>query len=745
MAMAACAAGVARGWNRGVQVDTRASGRIEDFMSAAEATLTHLRRRTGLGSWLVCRRDGDDGVMLVVRDSKGSVEAGAVVPWAGSVWAAMVANEELRAVADARSVPQLSTLWAPGPVAGCLTEPFYNGEGSVSGVLFGWSEAPQPVVACHAGLVGLHAALLGTVLHHELRIAAESRRAQQAEHAAGVDVLTGLSSRRGWDGAIEAEEARARRYGSAVSVLIFDLDELKAVNDAWGHDAGDRLLRRAATVLQAATRQGDLVARLGGDEFGVILPETDASGAALTADRLRQTLDDAGVLTSIGWAARRTATGLAQAWRDADTAMYEDKRTRRAQRVLPVAVTAPRLLSAIPDGPARQAEPTGPHNIEALLRLAREQLDLDTAAATSLDGRQLVVRNIDSRNATGWLLGQSAGAQETYCHAVLDGTAAAVLPDTARLHSAQSCLPDAVVGAHVAVPLTGADGTVRGTLCVTGSRPAPHLRPHEAESLRALAVLVTQLLEQQERWDGQRQSVLRSLDELYAAGGPDMVFQPIVELKLGDAVGFEALSRFPSGAAGEWFAAARTAGVGTELELAALRSALRSSGHVEGYLSVNLSARSLCAPEFLEIMDGADLHRVVLEISELEDIPSYPAVNRILVPMRRSGLRVAVDDAGARGSSMRHVLALLPDLIKLDSTLVRDIAEDPFRQALASSLTAFARSIDASVIAKSVESDEETDVLRDLGVQFAQGHLFARPSGLLVPVDPATVDQLRAS
>lgn len=140
-----------------------------------------------------------------------------------------------------------------------------------------------------------------------------------------TDPLTGLTNRRGWDLLLEREEQRCRRYGAVASVLMIDLDRLKAVNDSHGHAAGDELLRRAADVLRGAVRGADVVARLGGDEFGVLAVETDLPAAIRERDRLRDLLRAAGVPGAVGAAARQPLGGLPATVIAADHDMYQDK------------------------------------------------------------------------------------------------------------------------------------------------------------------------------------------------------------------------------------------------------------------------------------------------------------------------------------------------------------------------------------------------------------------------------------
>lgn len=105
-----------------------------------------------------------------------------------------------------------------------------------------------------------------------------------------TDRLTGLLSRAGFEEAITTEFARSRRYRHAVSVVYFDLDNFKQVNDTWGHETGDTLLREVGAVLRRHLRRSDLAGRLGGDEFGLLLTETDAKAARPAVESLRQHL-----------------------------------------------------------------------------------------------------------------------------------------------------------------------------------------------------------------------------------------------------------------------------------------------------------------------------------------------------------------------------------------------------------------------------------------------------------------------
>jgi len=122
---------------------------------------------------------------------------------------------------------------------------------------------------------------------------------------------------------------------------------------------------------------------------------------------------------------------------------------------------------------------------------------------------------------------------------------------------------------------------------------------------------------------------------------------------------------------------------------------------------------------------------VVVEITEHEQVDDYASLAAALAELRRLGARVAIDDAGAGFSSLRHTLALEPDIVKLDISLTQGIDSDRAKRALAASLIAFADEIGMDIVAEGVESAGELATLLELGVPFGQGYYLAEPG----PID----------
>jgi len=105
------------------------------------------------------------------------------------------------------------------------------------------------------------------------------------------DGLTGLLNRRYWESCLEREFARHQRYDNPVSLVIFDIDHFKRVNDTYGHQTGDEVIRETARITSQLVRETDFAGRYGGEEFVVLLPGTTLDGAAQFAERLRSTIE----------------------------------------------------------------------------------------------------------------------------------------------------------------------------------------------------------------------------------------------------------------------------------------------------------------------------------------------------------------------------------------------------------------------------------------------------------------------
>ena len=127
---------------------------------------------------------------------------------------------------------------------------------------------------------------------------------------------------------MKRERERLRQIGGYASIVIIDLDELKAVNDSRGHHAGDELIRAAASALEKAVRDNDFIARIGGDEFGIIAAGEQVIDNEKLIERIREACNAGGISASIGGAAWKPGQKLMETCKEADAAMYREKKGR---------------------------------------------------------------------------------------------------------------------------------------------------------------------------------------------------------------------------------------------------------------------------------------------------------------------------------------------------------------------------------------------------------------------------------
>jgi EAL domain-containing protein (putative c-di-GMP-specific phosphodiesterase class I) len=241
------------------------------------------------------------------------------------------------------------------------------------------------------------------------------------------------------------------------------------------------------------------------------------------------------------------------------------------------------------------------------------------------------------------------------------------------------------------------------------------------------AILAPALLERRHR----RSASLR-LAKTIGSGAFHAVFQPIVDLRTGQTVGFEGLTRFDSGDAPDRiFSEAADVGLGAELEAATLAAALRDAGALPAgaWLSINVSPRFLAQFTRLSELLAVRTRPIVLEITEHEMIDDYAPLHAVMARLG-ADVRLAVDDAGAGVANFRHLVELRPDLVKIDASLIRGANADLSRQALIVGLVHFADVSGAQVLAEGLETDAEQETVQRLGVNLGQGFLLGQPASI---------------
>jgi EAL domain-containing protein (putative c-di-GMP-specific phosphodiesterase class I)/ActR/RegA family two-component response regulator len=282
-------------------------------------------------------------------------------------------------------------------------------------------------------------------------------------------------------------------------------------------------------------------------------------------------------------------------------------------------------------------------------------------------------------------------------------------------------------------------GTAVVGLLVLGIDPVAARNPREetrarilsaaGDSARLVGAIIGPALERSEEASTGRARLAHVL--AHRAFG--VVFQPLVKLSDRSVIGYEGLTRFADGARPDLrFAEAARSGLGREYELAAVEVQLEVARALppQAWLTVNVSPDLVIEGGRLAALLHGVSRKVVLELTEHVAIEDYRAA-RAAIDRIRPLADVAIDDAGAGFASLRHILELRPNLVKLDASLTRGIETDPLRQALIAGLVHFAGTAGFALLGEAIETEPEAVTLSALGVEYGQGYLFGRPA----PID----------
>lgn len=398
-----------------------------------------------------------------------------------------------------------------------------------------------------------------------------------------------------------------------------------------------------------------------------------------------------------------------------------------------------RQLAEVINDQSPQSAETLKTAISSLIRSVRDRLDMEVGFLSEFNEDQRVFRFVDcARDANLVSAGSSGPLKDSFCEMIADGRLSQLVPDTAAsgemdLVPEFSLIP---VKSHVSVPVVLSDGHTFGTFCIFSREVKPELNNKSLLLVRVFADVIAALIEDARKGSEEnrkRQDMILGLlerDELLLHA------QPICGLHDKGIQGFELLARLSTDldlSPAQLFIDADRLGLSAAIGMRVIEKSRHALAVLpeDAYVSINVTPAFLEACDITGIYSPEESQRIVLELTEHEEIADYDLLNEKLRPLRESGMRLAIDDAGAGYASMRHILLLSPDMLKLDMSLIRDIDQDRDKQSLVAALRGFAQVQGYKVVAEGIETEAELAELETLNVCCGQGYLLSRPQ----PVD----------
>lgn len=370
--------------------------------------------------------------------------------------------------------------------------------------------------------------------------------------------------------------------------------------------------------------------------------------------------------------------------------------------------------------------------ISQLLETLRRTVGMAIVYVSVFDDDHQHILAVSGRDVADIRPGRRIPLEETFCARMVAEDLDRVVPDTSSDEVTAELPPTAAgIACWIGVPLKVPSGQVVGTICCADVEPRD-LRQTDADRVETFAAILGDQLGDGGFLDrgvmdaGRRvASALTSPDALHVA------LQPIVDLATGSTIGVEALARLRGNdrPIDLFFADAARGGLLIDLELTMVRLALERLPEIpaDAYLAINVSPASIVGGEVTSLLEDQPLDRVVLEITEHAAVEAYEPLVARLAPLRRRGLRIAVDDVGTGFAGLGHLVQFHPDIVKVDRSIVDVLERDPSRRAAVAGLRRLAEEIGASLVAEGIDRSETLAVLGAHGFTHAQGYLLARP------------------
>jgi diguanylate cyclase (GGDEF)-like protein len=598
------------------------------------------------------------------------------------------------------------------------------------------------------------------------------------------DELTGSHNRRHLIKLVESEKERTALAGPFCLCLL-DIDFFKRINDTYGHQAGDTVLRQFALTVQSKIRDSDSFGRYGGEEFLLMLPATGEQEAVVLSERVRVAIerlafadisDQLNLTVSIGIAEFRAGESIGQTVARADEALYSAKSNGR-NRIMRFGQEPEAVLAAdgapSAQGLARAFAPAQTDPLTGLLnrRVLRDRLGHAMERATRHDRMVvLMLLNVNKFKEINDAFGYEAGDNILiHCAAKVRATLresdtlarwggdefVVILEDVALESDAQQvaekilnqfAMPLQVDGRECFVTLSIGMACFPGIDCDLDAL----LKHADIAMMRAKdwGDNMVQLYSAESSLPpSERLGLKNGLREALGGNQLFLEYQPQIDLASGRMVGVEALIRWQHPHHGRiepsrFIALAEETGMIVPIGEWVIRTACAQSrawcaaGLPELKIAVNLSARQLRQPDLIErvlsIIDDTGIapNCLELEITEGILIENLELNQLAMTRLRAAGLQISIDDFGTGYSSLNYLSELPADILKLDGSFVRRLGKEgePGRSyTIVESIIAMAHRLHLHVVAESVETPEQLADLLRMGCDQAQGYYFNRP------------------
>ena len=600
------------------------------------------------------------------------------------------------------------------------------------------------------------------------------------------DELTGSHNRRHLLKLVESAKDRTALLGGRFCLCLLDIDFFKRINDTYGHNAGDTVLRQFALTIQAKIRDGDSFGRYGGEEFLLMLRDTGEHDAVVLSERVRVAIErlvfadispHLHMTVSIGIAEFRTGESIGQTVARADEALYAAKSAGRNQimRYGQEPDVAPLAAEGAAAGQAgvHALAPAQTDPLTGLLnrRVLRDRLGHAMERATRHDRMVvLMLLNVNKFKEINDAFGYEAGdhillhcaanvrtsLRESDTLARWGGDEFVVILEDVALESDAQQVAEKILN-QFAMPLQ-----LDGRECFVTLSIGLACFPGVDCDLDALLKHADIAMMRAKDWGdnmvqlysaesslppSERLALKNGLREALGSNQLFLEYQPQVDLASGRMVGVEALIRWQHPRHGRveparFIALAEETGMIVPIGEWVIRTACAQSrawcaaGLPELKIAVNLSARQLRQPDLIErvlgIIDetGMAPNCLELEITEGILIENLDSNQLAMLRLRAAGLQISIDDFGTGYSSLNYLSELPADILKLDGSFIRRLgkAGDPGRSyTIVESIIAMAHRLKLHVVAESVETVEQLADLVMMGCDQAQGYYFNRP------------------